>query len=126
MDDALKAIVLPVLRERGFKGSFPHFRRPRSDRIDLLTFQFDKWGGGFVMEMARCGPEGVTLHWGERVPPSKVRAWDVSATQRPRLGPRGAPGTDEWFRFDDGAYVAAATQVLDALDDAFKYWESGA
>lgn len=40
---ALKAVFVPVLRERGFKGSFPHFRRIRPDRIDLLTVQFDKW-----------------------------------------------------------------------------------
>jgi hypothetical protein len=43
---ALQAHVVPELRRRGFKGSFPHFRRAAAQRIDLLTFQFDKWGAG--------------------------------------------------------------------------------
>ena len=34
---ALKAVVLPVWRERGFTGSFPHLRRDRGDQIDLIT-----------------------------------------------------------------------------------------
>lgn len=51
---ALKAHLLPVLRERGFKGSLPHLRRLRKERIDLMTIQFDKYGGGFVVEIAGC------------------------------------------------------------------------
>lgn len=27
MDAALKQVVIPILREQGFKGSLPHFRR---------------------------------------------------------------------------------------------------
>nr|WP_268888411.1 DUF4304 domain-containing protein [Heyndrickxia shackletonii] len=42
MISALKKIVVPELRERGFKGSFPHFRRIFENKIDLITFQFDK------------------------------------------------------------------------------------
>jgi hypothetical protein len=50
----LSEIVIPVLREKGFKGSFPHFRRITNDRINLLTFQFDRYGGGFVIEITNC------------------------------------------------------------------------
>ena len=57
MDRVLKATVIPELRARGFQGSLPHFRRRRPDRIDLLTFQFDRSGGRFVVELAQCGPE---------------------------------------------------------------------
>ena len=52
---ALNSIVVPVLRHRGFTGSFPHFRRLGTKQIDLITFQFDKWGGGFVVELSKCG-----------------------------------------------------------------------
>ena len=45
MDRVLKATVIPELRARGFQGSFPHFRRLRPDRIDLLAFQFYRSGG---------------------------------------------------------------------------------
>lgn len=60
MDDALKAVVVPALRLRGFMGTFPHFRRIGECGIDLLTFQFDKWGGGFVVEIAYCAGHGFT------------------------------------------------------------------
>jgi hypothetical protein len=45
----LKGIFIPLLRDRNFKGSFPHFRRTENGRTNLLTFQFDKNGGGFVI-----------------------------------------------------------------------------
>jgi hypothetical protein len=57
---SLKQLFVPALRERGFKGSLPHFRRPLGNRIDRLTVQFDKWGGGFVIEISNCAPEGIT------------------------------------------------------------------
>ncbi|WP_144697743.1 DUF4304 domain-containing protein [Fictibacillus phosphorivorans] len=47
MDAALKQVVIPILREQGFKGSLPHFRRVNKKNIDLITFQFNRWGGYF-------------------------------------------------------------------------------
>ena len=58
MISKLKKIVVPGLRERGFKGSFPHFRRISEKKIDLITFQFHRYGGGFVIEVEVCSPEG--------------------------------------------------------------------
>jgi len=52
----LKRVIIPVLRETGFRGSFPHFRRVGEQRIDPLTFQFSTFGEQFVVE------EGVTSH----------------------------------------------------------------
>jgi hypothetical protein len=34
-------------------------------------------GGGFVVEIASCSPDGVTMYGGELVPPSKVTAYHV-------------------------------------------------
>ena len=39
MNKALNEIVVPELRKRGLKGSFPHFRRIMETQIHLLTFQ---------------------------------------------------------------------------------------
>ncbi|MGM0875889.1 MAG: DUF4304 domain-containing protein [Bacillota bacterium] len=39
MINSLKQIVIPILRERGFKGSFPHFYRKLDNQTDLLMFQ---------------------------------------------------------------------------------------
>lgn len=115
MDAALKSGVVPLLRERGYNGSYPHFRRALPDRIDLVTFQFDRHGGGFVVEMGSCAVDGITLHWGKHIPPSKVTAWDLHPSQRRRLKPQTTSGADYWFRFDAGDYAAVAARVAECL-----------
>jgi Domain of unknown function (DUF4304) len=122
MDNALKEYLVPALRERGFKGSYPHFRRLLQDRVDLLTIQFDKNGGGFVVEISRCGVEGITTHWGKHVPAAKVTAWDLRADKRLRLKLKEGAGTDAWFRFESGEYRQVAEQILSRLVDADNYW----
>lgn len=103
MNQALKDVVVPVLREHGFKGSLPHFRRLLPERIDLFTFQFDLHGGGFVIEIGQCEPDGFMTHWGKQIEPSKVTAWDVSPKKRARIQPSDGSRTDSWFRFDGTA-----------------------
>jgi len=127
MIETLKEHVVPVLKARGFKGSFPHFRRITDTGIHLLTFQFDKWGGSFVVEIGACSPHGVTMHWGEQIPPTKVTAHHVS--RRQRLGASGDQ-TDHWFRYDKRGllsfgdpYERAAREVLRLLDSqAETFW----
>lgn len=121
---ALKEHVLPALRERGFKGSFPHFRRPAEGAIHLLTFQFDRNGGAFLIEIAASPVTGATTHWGKHIPPQKVTAWDISPPDRPRL--RGK-GDDCWFRYDTPQVSPfrcrqVALEVLPWLDQAERWW----
>ena len=119
----LRDCLVPALRLRGFQGSLPHFRRIGTSRIDLLTVQFDKWGGGFIIEIAKCDLSGVTLHWGEHVGPKKVTAHDVNV--RHLLGSLNlAPGQDgHWFRYDEGESVSAvARSTLSYLDEAEEWW----
>ena len=119
---ALKNIVVPKLRQKGFTGSFPHFRRLRTGQIDLMSFQFDKWGGGFVVEISKCGSEGVTMTWGERIPPKKVTAQHLHPNDRLRLGCEG-PSTDHWYRYDRGRSPdIVAQEVVQQLDIADKWW----
>jgi hypothetical protein len=124
MDATLKALVFPALRGIGFNGSFPHFRRATNDVVELLTFQFDRSGGGFVIEIARCATSGYTTTWGKHIPPSKVRAWDLHPDQRHRIQPRIGGGTDAWFRFDNGNVKHAANEVIDAMPKAEAWWQS--
>lgn len=126
MIETLKEYVIPVLRERGFKGSFPHFRRPTGRGIHLVTFQFDKCGGGFVVEIATCPSDGVTTHWGKQIAPGKVTAWDV--THRLRLG-ASDEGSDHWFRYEKrglfclgNRFERAALEVLPFLDGQAEEW----
>ena len=117
MLDALKAILIPVLKCDGFSGSFPHYRRRRPDLYDLVTFQFDRHGGGFVVEIARCLPSGIEHPTGH-VQAGKARAWDRHPNHRKRIKPRHGAGTDTWFRYDgeeEPAEVARA--ALLALSD---------
>ncbi len=123
MDAALKQLVVPDLRAAGFKGSFPHFRRLTTDRIDLLTFGFDKDGGGFYIEIAQCTPEGFTNSWGKHIEPSKVTAWDISKL-RPRLTPGMKPNEDKWFRFDKGDFGKCVAEVKALLPNAETWFRS--
>jgi hypothetical protein len=124
MINTLKEIVIPVLRGNGFKGSLPHFRRISKEKVDLITFQFDKYGGGFIIEIAVCPPEGYTHTWGEKVPPNKVSAYDLHPNNRLRLTDKG-----NWFRYDKmnlfgNVYVKVANKVLKKLDEANDYWST--
>ena len=70
MNEALKKNLIPKLREQGFKGSVPHFKRSKENNIDLITFQFNKRGGSFVVELAVCPKDGATMSYsGEKIPP---------------------------------------------------------
>ena len=83
MIETLNEHVVPVLRERGFKGSFPHFRRPTERGIHLLTFQFDKWGGGFAVEVAACPPDGITDALGRAYSAHQGESRGCHTTDRP-------------------------------------------
>lgn len=117
MDAALRGGVLPILRSLGFKGGFPHFRRSRDQAIDLLTFQFDVHGGGFVIEIARCPPEGIVTPWGKRIPASSACAHDVHPDRRRRIKAREGSGTDSWFRYDVQSPDDITELVLSKLHD---------
>jgi Domain of unknown function (DUF4304) len=96
----LQQRLVPALRELGFSGSLPHFARIRRDSLDLLSVQFDKWGGGFVVEIARVPPEGLP-GWTE-VPLEKLTSYHLPLTARARLQQSRRPLTEGWFRYDHG------------------------
>jgi Domain of unknown function (DUF4304) len=98
MQEALKAVVLPVLRSKSFKGSLPHFRRVEPKSAHFLTFQFNSAGGSFVVEIARSGPNGIESGYGSDVPISKLTTHYFSI--RHRLGSGLASrGGDHWYTF---------------------------
>jgi hypothetical protein len=73
MDKDIKAKIVPLLRDKGFKGSFPHFRRIHEKAIDVLSFQFSQWGPQFYVEIASAPATGVTLLDGTHFPPEIVK-----------------------------------------------------
>ncbi len=95
MNRALKAIAVVKLRQLGFKGSFPHFRRIYQEHADLAVFQFNKYGGSFVVEIASLTTEQVAAHWKADLSLNNATVYD--ANKRHRLGAVG--DGDNWFVF---------------------------
>jgi len=133
MNNNLNQIVIPVLRQLNFEGSFPHFRRKTSERINLLSFQFDKNGGGFVIEIANCKPNGFTTSWGVEIKSNKVTAHDMSIRKRIQSNMNTKNSlTEDWFRYDKkhlfgfgNIYKKVCKDVLSKLEIAEDYWENG-
>lgn len=57
MLNALKEHTFPVLMEQGFTGKYPDFRRKLDHCIELISFQTNKWGGSFTIEVSAVFPE---------------------------------------------------------------------
>jgi len=126
MDDALKELVVPKLRAVGFKGSLPHFRRVASGGLDILTFQFDRYGGGFIIELARCSKDGFVTTWGKIIPANKITAWDLPLNWRHRIQPQVGSSTDSWFRFQNGKVREVASAVLHQLPTVEAWFQADA
>ena len=123
MEKALLARAIPVIRERGFAGRFPHFRRPTPTKTDLMTFQFDRHGGGFVIEVAEAPSGDIVKPWGKVVPAHRVTAYDINPPKRQRLQPGDDRSLNSWFRFDGELsaddVVDQVLGLLPQLDDWF-------
>src|SRR6266566_8553956 len=119
MIQALKEVVIPDLRERGFQGSFPHFRRRSGAVLHLLSFQFNRHGGSFAGEVGRCSSDGLQWPLDKRLPASQVTVFHLHWKERLRLGAIPS-GTDHWFKFDQllesDRHNKAARAVLPYLD----------
>ena len=124
---ALKEIVVPTLREMGFRGSFPHYRRQRNEHLDLLTFVFSQWAGSFIVEIAHCPATGYNLHAGETIPPDKARVHHQHDRSRLRLGVRPPPNNnDHWFQFEPDSVRINSDAAMGVLplfrSQAERYW----
>ena len=124
MDKAIKEFTIPFLREQGFNGSYPHFRRIQDDKINLLTFQFGMSASRFVVEIANCPLTGIKMSWGLEILPAKCTAHDMF--NRYRLG-RITHSRDYWFAFDEASshniYKEKAKEIISLWDEAEKWWQ---
>lgn len=124
MDNAIKEITIPFLREQGFKGSFPHFRRIKEDRINLLTFQFSLSSAKFVVEISNCSINGILTSWGKEIKPANCTAHDMD--RRHRIGSI-KNNTDYWFDFSKesiflNTYKKRAKEIIKLWHEAEKWW----
>jgi hypothetical protein len=94
---ALKMHTFPLMKERGFVGKYPNFRRNLDNCIELISFQTNKWGGSFTIEVSavfqNASNPNYTLYDGVTEDTFGVEA----TNKRYRL-----PGMyDGWFYFRD-------------------------
>lgn len=111
MEDALKASTLSRLRVAGFKGTFPHLRRLTDAGADLASFQFNRHGGSFVVEIARCPLEGIASPVHGQIAPVKARAQDRHPSNRRRI----PEGDGQWFDFAKAQPSMTADTVAEVL-----------
>jgi hypothetical protein len=111
MIEALKVVTLPRLKSAGFTGSLPHLRRVTGAGGDLVSFQFNRHGGSFLVEIARCSPDGIENPSRGRIPLSKATAQDRHPANRKRIEEDG----EQWFSFVEQRPETVATIVANIL-----------
>ncbi|HET9493906.1 MAG TPA: hypothetical protein VFR15_06720 [Chloroflexia bacterium] len=100
MRAALKRIVVPALRTRGFTGELPHLRRVTPDATWTFSTRNWKWGGRFIVDLGRA-PAGVyQTVTGELIAPTALTSWDLREADRATL--RAVPHVPEevWFSYE--------------------------
>jgi hypothetical protein len=120
MINSLKKNVIPTLRERGFKGSFPHFYRSLENQTDLLMFQFSQWGGTLYVEISKCPLNGSTGFKDQQIPVNKIKVYQVvgnSFKDRHRIGP------DPRFEFSINNTEEVAKNIQKSLIEAEDWWK---
>ncbi len=115
IDSALKSGAVVLLRELGFKGTYPHFRRFLTERIDTIGFQFSQWGPQLYVELGVADPDGFTLLDGTRFLPKALKYYECPARRRIGENP---------FDFETQTTELVAERVRAAIDTARLEWET--
>ena len=96
MKKSIMSNVVSALAEKGFTGKYPHYRRIDRDCIELITFQTNKWGGSFTVEVSAIFPHSNDTNCTHKqIETESVTAWDTN--NRYRL--KGM--YDGWFYYHD-------------------------
>ncbi len=114
MKGALRQYLAPALLARGFVGQFPVIRRVRASELDILELQFDKYGGGFRLNLGVCPSEGVTTSWGKKIAPEEMR-FGYPMTRSYYLEPRHVTqnrSAGVWFCFNEQNIIEVAKSML--------------
>ena len=98
MLNALKKTVIKELKDRGFTGTYPHFKKIVSDCIELIDFQTNKYGGSFTIEVSAVFPNNKVTNLSDLTATVDANKVDVAYTnQRYRLDGM----YDGWFYYRD-------------------------
>lgn len=142
MRAALKRVVVPELRARGFSGELPHLRRLAPDATHTFSMQVSKWGGEFIVELGRAPAGPYVTATGEAIAPEALQAFHMRDDDRARL--RAVPNVlrEVWFSYKltlgdrvrrqlarafgraaaPDPFERAAHQVLELLPECDRWW----
>lgn len=99
MRSALNNLVIPKLLDRGFEGKYPHYKKIYDDRIELLTFETNKWGNSFTIEVSTVflpSSNRDSNVIGSEIPPvEELNVWNTSNSYRLK------GMFDGWFYYTD-------------------------
>ena len=63
-----------------------------------MSVQFDRYGGGFVIELAEAAPGDLVKPWGKIISGTRLHALNINPPAPQRLQPGSVGGTTEsWF-----------------------------
>ena len=97
MKKELHISVIKPLMEQGFTGKWPHFRRESGEHIDLISFQINKYGNSFTVELSAIFPNHEDKNFAicSGIPLTEINVWHTN--YRHRL--KGMYGG--WFYYSD-------------------------
>ena len=99
MRKALRKHLFPALAAAGFVGKSIHFMRLRDDSQDLLSIQYWKYGGSFILEFGRRDRGPLLTAWGPVIPEESLEVAYLPVRDRARLQERDAPPDDTFAGF---------------------------
>jgi len=131
MSIALKRQLVPALKELGFSGTFPRYRRETPNAIELLAVWYDKAATAFFLEFGTHARGDKQTSWGELVPEAKLLLEHVPFNKRIRLQARCSGGSmpRDWFQFgafgdDEADYNTLAQRVTSHLPQVEAWFRS--
>ena len=100
MRTILKSRSVKCIRENGFKGSFPTFKRIDSGSHQVLNFQFNKYGGSFTVNLEIVKPNSdffkTSLSKLETISNRRLGTLDKHLETKMKQ--------DHWFKFIRGVF----------------------
>lgn len=116
----------------GFHIRYPHFQRKRNGCLELVSLEYDKWGGGFFLEFAKCDVGDLHTTWGEIVPEADINAAYTDPRVRARLLATTSPSNSpmDYFRYDSFADDREKCDLLveklvSLLPQVLRWFENG-
>jgi hypothetical protein len=106
IDTQLKKLTVPLLRQQGFKGSYPRFYRDIDGHVDLLMFQFRSDGSSFIVEISYADPDRRNVYFRPETPVNRLQV--PATSKRHRLGGPTREVDAEWLKLDHGPWTTQA------------------